>query len=258
MKVKIIGISGSPRDGNTHILVKECLAAAETIKDVETEFIALRDYKIKGGCLPCYKCFTKPDMEKLCYGYDDDMNDILRKTLTADGFIYGCPVYWGGLTPLFKMFIDRNHPFAALGAVNRNKVAGAVTVALGRTAGQEHAIAEMIRVIMFNDMIPVGVQPLWPAEGMASPWGVCGQQGWPTSVSSVAEGNKQAVKQDKIALACARVLGKRVAEMAKVVKAGFTLVNQKNNETEWPPGPLKAADYQKVGDVHFSYRKSEK
>lgn len=254
MKVKIIGISGSPRDGNTHILVKECLKAAETLKEVDTEFIALRDFKIKGGCIPCYKCFKEPDWEKLCYGYKDDLNDILRKCLTGDGFIFGAPVYWGGLTPLFKMFIDRTHPLYSLGRALRNKPAGAVTVALARSGGQEHAIAEIIREVIFHDMIPVGVQPIWPAEGMASPWGVCGQQGWPNSISSVAEGNKEGVKQDKVALACAQVMGKRVAEMAKVIKAGFTLVNQENNETEWPAGILQKADLEKIRDMHFSYK----
>jgi multimeric flavodoxin WrbA len=255
MKVKIIGISGSPRNGNTHILVKESLKAAETLKDVETEFIALRDFNIKGGCIPCYKCYRRPDWEKLCYGYKDDLNDILRKCLTGDGFVFGSPVYWGGLTPLFKMFIDRFQPIFALGRAFRNKPAGAVTVALGRAAGQEHAIAEIIREIMFQDMLPVGVQPIWPTEGMASPWGVCAQQGWPDSVPNVVEGSKEGVKQDKVAFACAKVLGKRVAEMAKVIKAGFTLVNQENNETEWPAGVLQEKDLEKTGDHHYEYKK---
>jgi multimeric flavodoxin WrbA len=175
--------------------------------------------------------------------------------MVGDGVIYGCPVYWGGVTPLFKMFIDRCHPFGPLGSCMRNKPAGGVTVGLARSAGQEHVIAEIIRIIMFQDMIPMGVRPLWPSEGMSSIWGVCGQQGWPLSIRSVDPGNKEAVKQDKMALACARVLGKRVAEMAKVVKAGFTLVNQENNETEWPAGPLREADYKKIDDLKFSYRK---
>lgn len=41
MKVKIIGISRSQRDGNTHILINECLKSAEMLKDVGTEFIPL-------------------------------------------------------------------------------------------------------------------------------------------------------------------------------------------------------------------------
>ena len=238
MRVKIIGISGSPRDGNTHILVKECLSAAETLKNVETEFIALRDYKIEGGCIPCERCVKKPDWEKLCYGYDDGLNEILRKCVSGDGFILGSPVYWGGLTPLFKMFIDRTRPILRLGKAFRNKPAGAVTVGVARSGGQEHVIAEIIRQAMFHDMIPIGVQPITPPEGLASPWGVCGQQGWPLSIPSGAEYATSGVKQDKIGLACAQVLGKRVAEIAKVLKAGFSLVNDKNNETVWPAGAL--------------------
>lgn len=39
--IKIVGIAGSPRRGNTELLVKEALKAAESIGDVETEFISL-------------------------------------------------------------------------------------------------------------------------------------------------------------------------------------------------------------------------
>jgi len=257
MKVKIIGVCGSPRKGNTHILVEECLSAARELKDVETKFIALRDYEIKGGCIPCYKCFRKPDIEKLCYAtedvYKDDMNKVLKELLDADGYIFGAPVYWGGMTPLMKMLIDRTHPIYAVGRALRNRPAGAVTMGLARSGGQEHVIAEFHRQFIFHDMIPVGVQPIWPVEGMASPWGVCGQQGWPASIGSTVKGNLKGVKQDKIALACARVMGKRVAELAKVLKAGFTIVNQENNETEWPAGVLQAEDLKKVGDAHFDY-----
>ena len=63
MKVKILGISGSPRKGNTDILVNECLNGAAEIKDVETEFLALSDYRLDGWCTACMACFKKPDHE---------------------------------------------------------------------------------------------------------------------------------------------------------------------------------------------------
>jgi hypothetical protein len=63
----------------------------------------------------------------------------------------------------------------------------------------------------------------------------------------------EAVKQDKAALACAHVLGKRVAEMAKVIKAGFTLCNPENEETMWPAGKLSIEDI-KESDAHYDYR----
>jgi multimeric flavodoxin WrbA len=257
MKVKIIGVSGSPRKGNTNILVKECLKSAETLKDVETEFIHLADYKIEGGCKACLRCFAEPNSEKFCWAYDDEMKLVLKKLMEGDGFIFGSPVYWGSWTAQFKTFVDRSHPFVGFGKLLRNKPAGAVTVALGSIAGQEHVIAELLRFIHMHDMIPIGIGVIWPMEGMASPWGVTGRQGFPDNIPSVAPGNRDAVKQDKAAMACARVLGIRVAEMAKVVKAGFTIVNPENNETKWPAGPL-TAEFQAEDHHTVAYVKKEK
>lgn len=257
MKVKIIGVSGSPRKGNTNILVKECLAAAETLKDVETEFIHLADYKIEGGCTHCTKCFREPSLEKLCRAYKDELNLVLKKLMEGDGFIFGSPVYWGSWSAQFKMFVDRTHPFSVPGRPLRNKPAGAVTVALASVGGQEHVIAEIIRFIIFHDMLPIGIRVSWPMEGMASPWGVTGRQGFPDQIVSTAPGNREAVKQDKAAMACAKLLGIRVAEMAKVIKAGFTLVNPENKETKWPAG-LLTPEY-RTEDHHFlAYREKEK
>jgi len=103
-------------------------------------------------------------------------------------------------------------------------------------------------------MIPIGVKVAWPREGMSCPWGVAGQQGWPEQVGSTTPGNKEAVRQDKAALACAEILGKRVAEMGKVIKAGFTIVNPENKETKWPSGQLSADDIKEF-DAHYDYRK---
>ena len=41
-KVKILGIAGSPRKGNTEYLVQRALEAAESIGGVDTEFVSLR------------------------------------------------------------------------------------------------------------------------------------------------------------------------------------------------------------------------
>lgn len=75
MEVKILGISGSPRHGNTDIMVKETLKGAKSLGDVETEFISLSDYKIKSGCISCYKC-RDTNYDELCRGVKDDVNII--------------------------------------------------------------------------------------------------------------------------------------------------------------------------------------
>jgi hypothetical protein len=94
-------------------------------------------------------------------------------------------------------------------------------------------------------------------EGMASPWGVTGRQGFPDQIGSTSRGNREAVKQDKAAIECAKLLGVRVAEMAKVIKAGFTLVNPENAETRWPAG-LLTPEYRQVDHHFLAYRKKGK
>jgi multimeric flavodoxin WrbA len=70
MKVKILGINGSPRRrGNTWIMLNEALKAASELKNVETEYISLADHKILGGCNACSICRRKPSLEELCRGY---------------------------------------------------------------------------------------------------------------------------------------------------------------------------------------------
>jgi len=255
VKVKIIGITGSPRKGNTDILVNECLKGAAELKDVETEFLALSDYRLDGGCTACMSCFKKPDPELLCHHYQekDDGNKILRKVLAADGFIWGSPVYLLGMTSQFKMFIDRCEPIQALGGL-RNRVIGAVTCATARNGGQEYVILELLKAAMMMKMIPVGI-PVWPAEGIGSPLGVAGRQGWPKHVPTISKESLTAVRQDVIAMGVTKFLGKRVAEMAKVIKAGFTLCNPENGETEWPYGPIPADYLTKVGDLHHGYKR---
>ena len=255
MKVKIVGIAGSPRKGNTDILVNECLKGARELKDVETEFIRIADYKIEGPCISCLKCFMEKDpTEKLCHSYKDDLNTILRKMLTGDGFIFGCPVYWGTVTGQFKIFMDRCHPLGAA-RVLRNKPFGAVTCALGRNAGQHHVIDTIFKGFMMCDMIPIGASVIWPGEGCSSPWGVEGMQGFPQSISTVKPESLTAVKQDLAAMAAARNVGVRVAEMAKVIKAGFTLCNPENGETRFPYGVPSDEQLAAAGDIHFFYNK---
>jgi multimeric flavodoxin WrbA len=236
MKVKILGISGSPRHGNTDILVEEALKAAESLGDVETEFIAICDYKIKSGCISCYRCMKTND-DDLCKGVKgDDVNMLLKKMMEAEGWIIGCPVYWGGITAQLKMLIDRTCPVEFVGYGFRNKVGGIITVAYDRQGGLEGTIADIQRWFLTHDMILVSVGPERPKTGIACYYGVTALQGWPNPVSFSREpkGSLTAVKQDSVGLEACKYLGLRVAEMAKVVKAGFKQV-----KTKWPYGRVK-------------------
>jgi multimeric flavodoxin WrbA len=231
IEVKILGISGSPRHGNTDILVKEALKGAEGFGGVETEFVAICDYKIKSGCISCYRC-KETDFERLCLGVkDDDGNMLMKKMLEAEGWIIGVPVYWGGITAQLKALIDRTMSVEFAGMGFRNKIGGSIAVAYDRQGGLEGTIADLQRWFLTHDMIVVSVGPERPKIGIGCYYGVAALQGWPypLSFSTDAKGSLSAVKQDTIGIEACKYLGIRVAEMAKVVKAGFTQV-----KTHWP------------------------
>jgi len=230
MKVKILGISGSPRHGNTDILVKETLKAAESLGDVKTEFIAICDYKIKSGCLSCYKC-NDSDSEKLCRGVKDDVNTIFKKMLEADGWIIGNPVYFAGITAQLKAVFDRSMAVEKNGFGFRNKVAGVVTVAVARHGGHEAAIMDIHRFCMIHDMIIIGVGPAGAIGGLGCFWGAAALRGFPDPVPSSDPKAIIAVSQDTMGLRACNYLGLRVAEMTQVVKAGFS---SKDVKTRWP------------------------
>ena len=239
MKIKVLGINGSPRKrGNTRIMLQEALQAASELKDVETEYISLAEHKILGGCTACFICHKKPSLEELCRGYKepDDVNMILRKMLDAEAWLIGSPVYFGGVTAQLKSLIDRTHPAQPCGRAFRNKVCSVITMAYARMGGSEATIDDIHHWLMNLDAIIVGLGPERTGQGDSSYWGAAGCQGWPQALPSTAKGALEGVKQDPIGLAAARTVGKRVAELAKAVKAGFGSLGE--GETVWGHGRI--------------------
>jgi len=230
--VKIVGIAGSPRRGNTELIVKEALKAAEKIGNVETEFITLVGKKIQ-ACKADYKCVTDATFDLLCPTIpDDDVNDILKKLIQADGILIGSPVYWGGVTAQIKALFDRSMAAESLNKAFRNKVGGALTVAIERNGGQETTIQSIHCWMLIHDMIVVGSGPDQPKIGRGCFYGGTGVQGFPYPKGSTTKEGRSAVMEDEAGLFSIRGIGKRVAEMAKIVKAGFMEVPEE--ELGWP------------------------
>lgn len=113
---KILGIMGSPRrNGNTHILLSQILAGAET-EGATGDILLLDDLTIQ-ECNGCHACWEGKDCSK-----NDDMNRIYPKIIESDGIVFGTPVYWYGPTALMKVFIDRFVYFNC--PENREKIRG--------------------------------------------------------------------------------------------------------------------------------------
>jgi len=195
MKMKIIGISCSPRKGkSTKFALDVCLQAVkETIPDIETMLIELSDMKMN-GCVACGKCVKVLE----CSQEDDfpKMIPVLSDPELA-GLVVATPVYFGSMTSQCKAFLDRCVMFRRNGFLLRDKVGGVIAVGGVRNGGQELAIQAVQAAMLVQDMVVVS-------------------EGRPTSHygATLWSGHPDGIEKDAFGLETARNLGKRVAEVA--------------------------------------------
>jgi len=138
--MKLIGVCGSPRkEGNTEIALENVLTAAQD-QGVETEFVALRDYDVR-GCTACLKCRETKD--GTCKGREDGLDEVFRKVYKAQGLVVGSPVYFGSATPESLAFLQRLG-YVARG-MDENPMEGKIGagVAVARRGGQNFTVAEL-------------------------------------------------------------------------------------------------------------------
>ena len=106
--MKVVGVCGSPRKGNTEWMLRKLLErAAEAGAD--TELILLREKDIK-GCDGCLGCEAGGKARRGICRIHDDMQQIYPKLIEADGLALGTPVYFEMLSGLLKNFMDRTCP----------------------------------------------------------------------------------------------------------------------------------------------------
>lgn len=195
--VKIIGVSCSPRrDRTTAAALRVCLEAARSVgPDIEVELIDLGGLKINGDVAAGIP---------LAAGERDDFPSIEAKLRASNvaGIIIGTPVYFSNMSSLCKAFLDRWMAFRGTFAL-RNKIGGAVAVGAARNGGQELTLQTIHAAMLCQDMIIVS-------------------EGKPTSrLGGIVVSTKDDISGDATGLATARSLGRRVAELALLLrKAG--------------------------------------
>jgi multimeric flavodoxin WrbA len=108
---KIIGLSCGRKNGNSEILLKEALMAAEEL-GVKSEIIRAMDLRIKPckGCEACTMAFAQGKKPE-CAIKDDDVPWILEKTCLEDcGLIVSVPTYHLRANSYFEMIGERLLP----------------------------------------------------------------------------------------------------------------------------------------------------
>ena len=207
---KILGISGSPRKGNTEILLDEALKSAETLGGIITGKIYLRKMNIN-YCSGCFKCSEENENDFGCQINRDSMDKICDQLKECKGLILATPVYFGQVTAQMKTFMDRTEPLLRYAkgpwrCTLRNKIGGAIAVGGNRNGGQETTNQGIHHFFFIHDMIVVGA-------------GSDERPGCYLGVGATTHPRSgrfpDAVKEDELGLYAARILGKRVAEVVQ-------------------------------------------
>jgi multimeric flavodoxin WrbA len=108
MQMQIIGISGSPRKGNTEWMLETFMQfAAQNGAEVETLLLRKMEVRLCRGCLTCEKGGRQ--RPGICM-IKDDMTDVYPRLLKADAVVLASPAYFGMLSGRLKNFLDRTNP----------------------------------------------------------------------------------------------------------------------------------------------------
>ncbi len=216
--VKILGVSGSPRKGLTDHLTKIALEEAEKVPGVTTEFLPLHTKDIK-HCIQCEACLKLTPGEKYehyCKPFHDDMDELMKLWLSADGYIVASPVYDMNVTPMLNIFFNRFRPlWRVYRGIHQNKVGGSIAIGGTRHGGQETTVAMINNFFLVNEILPTG--------GPAGNY--CGACVWSSD-------KLPKEFDDPIGVERVKGVGRRVAEVAKILKAGREIVGDSRPEWE--------------------------
>jgi multimeric flavodoxin WrbA len=194
-KIKILGVCGSARKGKTTATALR--VALEAAKAVDPERIEIELIELAGRNINGLVAVGIP----LPPGQKDDFLELEPKILdpAVRGMIVGSPVYFGDMSSLCKAFLERLMAFKKTLALS-NRVGGALAVAGARNGGQEHTLRSIQAALFSQEMVVVG-------------------DGRPTCHYGATLWNnaKDDIMQDAPGLATAKDLGRRVAEVARLI-----------------------------------------
>ena len=218
--IKVLGICGSPRIGNSQFLLDKALdSAGQVSEEVQITMDTIRG-KQYAGCVMCQACMKDGE----CV-IKDDFQELRDKWIKADVVIYSVPVYHMSMPAQLKAFIDRlgNSLFGRYKDVfppgketlpRSLKVIGTIAQGTHVFSGQEHTITDMINHALIMGCVPV-TGDMWEAY--------IGAGGWTNTrpernamETLVAENDPDAL----VAVRASRSIGKRAVEMAMLLKAG--------------------------------------
>ena len=186
--MKVILVNGSPhKEGCTYTALSEAAKALNS-NGIETEIFHLGTEPVAGS-IACGACSKTGK----CI-YNDPVNEFVEKAKDADGFIFGSPVYYSGMSGQLCSFMDR--AFYSGGKYMAGKPAAAVVSC--RRGGATATFEQINKYFMITNM-PVVSSQYW---------------------NQVHGNTPDEVKQDLEGLQTMRTLGANMAWLLKCIEAG--------------------------------------
>lgn len=192
--MKVALVNGSPhKHGCTYTALCE---AAKALNDegIETQIFWIGT-KPLSGCIACKACVK---IGKCVF--NDTVNEFRSIAKDCDGFIFGSPVHYAGMSAAMTAFMDRLFYSDFCGNGNKTfYMKPAACVVSARRAGTTATFDQMNKYFTIQEM-PVVSSRYW---------------------NMVHGTNADEVYEDEEGLYTMRVLGRNMAFMLKCIKAGF-------------------------------------
>jgi multimeric flavodoxin WrbA len=216
-KIHVLGISGSPRKGNSEFLLDVALNAAHGANPdlVETELYSIRGKKI-APCIACFKCSEDANFGECCIS--DDFQGLRQRWINSDVIIYSIPVYHLHIPGQLKCFFDRLgntiNKYYKLPNVRFLKVVGGIAQGSHFFAGQESAINYLLSHAVLRNCIPVS------GDGWQSYLGACGWTICKTDKDAIKTQFEQGILDAELVVEASRSLGRRAVELSMLLRYG--------------------------------------
>ena len=142
----LLSISGSPKKKSNTTAILTYLNSKIIDQGFNAHLIKLADLSLK-PCLDCGFCRTQ-----LNCSIKDDFNNLINLIVKARVIVLGSPVYFGSVTSLLKMFMDRTVLFRRNGVLLEHKYFSGIAIGGSRNGGQELTLQTMHNWALIHGM----------------------------------------------------------------------------------------------------------
>lgn len=192
--MKVLLVNGSPnRNGCTFTALSEVEKTLNE-ENIGTEIVHVGQKDIR-GCTACLRC---SETGYCVYG-DDYVNEFIDLCKTADGYVFGAPVYFATANSTLISLLTRAFYAGRRGGADFLRFKPGAAVVSARRAGTTASLDEINKFFTISEM-PIISSKYW----------------------NMVHGNTpEEVKQDKEGLQVMRTLGRNMAWFLKIKEAGM-------------------------------------